>query len=157
MSIILVYSIFFILSFFVSILGVRRNIGVKYSFAISIFLSPFIGLLLTLFSSKYDPTEKGKDKSKLYSGFFILTIGVILIIISIISIFIRKIDPITYEGDVMISGLSTGCGVFTSGLYLINRGKGITFAENQVNTETNNKSISPSLEQYMNRNEIKHK
>ncbi len=35
-------------------LGKKRKIGFGWSFALSLFLSPFIGLIITLFSKKND-------------------------------------------------------------------------------------------------------
>lgn len=42
------------LSALVGQLGKNRNIGFGWSFALSLFLSPIIGLIITLFSKKKD-------------------------------------------------------------------------------------------------------
>ncbi|MHB1106374.1 MAG: hypothetical protein ACYCZ2_08420 [Lutibacter sp.] len=44
-------------------LGKNRKIGFGWSFALSLFLSPIIGLIITLFSKKIDVEFVDADKS----------------------------------------------------------------------------------------------
>lgn len=46
-----------LLSFLVANMGSKRKIGFGWSLALSIFFSPLIGLIITLFSKKKDSTE----------------------------------------------------------------------------------------------------
>lgn len=45
---------FLIFSLLVGMLGEKRKIGFGWSFVLSLFLSPIIGLIITLFSKKKD-------------------------------------------------------------------------------------------------------
>lgn len=45
---------FLIFSLLVGLLGEKRKIGFGWSFVLSLFLSPIIGLIITLFSKKKD-------------------------------------------------------------------------------------------------------
>ncbi len=46
-----------VLSLLVGLLGDKRKIGFGWSFVLSLFLSPIIGLIITLFSKKKDSVD----------------------------------------------------------------------------------------------------
>jgi hypothetical protein len=49
-----IFLFLIIFAILVGLLGKKRKIGFGWSFALSIFLSPLIGLIITLFSKKKD-------------------------------------------------------------------------------------------------------
>jgi len=59
----LLFSIAIGLSALVGLLGKSRKIGFGWSFVLSLFLTPFIGLLITIFSSKKDVQFVDADKN----------------------------------------------------------------------------------------------
>lgn len=143
------YAILFTLAFLIAFfIGRKKNIGGGYSFFLSIFLSPIVGLIITVASSRYDADRIVESKSRRIIGILLAIFGVFIFLLSFgnYHVMAEYHDASTSEGLEMI--MSLGCGLFTLGLYQYNRGLGKTFVENiyketihKVNNYTaNNKS-----------------
>ncbi len=150
------YAIFFTLAFLIAFfIGRKKNIGGGYSFFLSIFLSPIIGFIITVASSRYDAKKLVESKTRKIIGILLLIFGVFTFFLSFgnYHVMAQYLDKSTSEGLEMI--MSLGCGLFTLGLYQYNRGLGKTFVENTyketIHKETIHKeTINPAINKPLN-------
>ena len=70
-----------LLSILVGLVGRNRNIGFGWAFILSLILTPFIGLLITLISDQKDPSA---DKGWGCLGYLLGIIGFIFLITAIL-------------------------------------------------------------------------
>ncbi len=107
-------------------LGRMRNIGAAYSFWISLFLTPIVGIIITLCSSKF----KGElPKRKLIFeniGIVIFLIGGLVLLMTLGALLSNN----SYlEPKFLYSMMFFGSGIFTLGLYVRQKGLGKSFAD----------------------------
>jgi len=140
------YAIFFTLAFLIAFfIGSKKNIGIGYSFFLSIFLSPIIGLIITAASSRYDADKLVESKSRKIIGILLSIFGVSIFLLSFgnYHVMAQYHDTSTSEGLEMI--MSLGCGLFTLGLYQYNRGLGKTYVENVYKETIHKENINPAI------------
>ena len=109
-----IYILFCIL---VSALGWNKNIGFMFSFLLSLFLSPLVGLIVTL-TSQHKSIPPQKSKVKKWIGLTLVIMGTAVAInLFMVS---KSYVHYQYQDEVNVSQFFVAFGVITLGAYLNN-------------------------------------
>lgn len=121
------YSLLVLFSMLVGVFGYNRNIGSLYAFCISIFLTPVIGFIITLWTNNY----RVKPPS---SSTFVRVVGLLLVfsgmLIASVSLYFlnQYSNSEIVNTDPSFIYIKLGAGLFFLGLFNIENGKGQSFA-----------------------------
>ena len=126
------YTVLIGLSIIIAFLGKNRDIGYAYSFLISILLTPIVGILITLLSSRYRGVNPKRDAKTKYLGMLIYIIGSLFFLLALGNYFVMA-D--IYGTEAFVALMYFSSGLFVLGLYIYDIGLGKSFAaDNNLNS-----------------------
>lgn len=127
---VLMFILRIIFSYLISTyIGRKRNIGAEYSFWISLFLTPIVGIIITLCSSKFKGELPKRNVIIENIGIVIFLLGALVLLMTLGALLSNN----SYlEPKFLYSMMFLGSGIFTLGLYIRQKGLGKSFADEYV-------------------------
>ena len=104
-------------------LGKKRWIGFWWSLFFCISLSPLLGYIITIFSSKIDEKPFTSSVIQVW-GWLLIPIGVLSGIGTLTALFVEDIKVVP---EAIIYGFMVSLGVIGFGIYIILSGRGVVF------------------------------
>lgn len=131
----LLYIVIGVFSFIIGALGNKRNIGSIYAFLLSVTLTPFVGLVITLCTNKYSVKLPKKSKAIKVTGIVLMMVGMIIAITATMILKESSENYEYYDKGPMYTLINFGTGIFLLGLFNFENGRGKTFAKIPENEE----------------------